>query len=147
MRTGPERTSYGHHGNLASRDELAWGIVIQRTFQRVGHLGIRHLSPDTQVPVKKHTYVCGRVILSENTGGRCRSASCALLCYLEFCTFSFLSSLFSLFKFIGQVTFTVSLPWKLPFFSQWRKNSPALICPGDTSFFLEVVHILLYCMR
>ena len=32
---------------------------------------------------------------------------------------------------------TMSLPWKLPFFSQWKENSPFLICPGDASFFFR----------
>ena len=42
---------------------------------------------------------------------------------------------------------TTSLPWKRPFFSQWKENSPCLICPGDASCLLEVVHILLFIVH
>lgn len=78
----------------------------QGSFEPVNHLGIQDLSPDTMAP-----YVCGCVILNENTlRRRCLSASCVPIFHLKVCLFLLLPSLYSLLKFVSQVIFTMSLP-------------------------------------
>ena len=143
LRTAPERTSYWHRGNLASGDELAWGVIIQSTFQHMGHLGIRHLSPDTQAPANKHTCV-GSLMRTQAGDAPPPPVGCLLSGILpDFVSFQ----PFLIIQIHWPSSITMSLPWKLPFFSQWKENSPLFICPGDASFFLEVVHILLLIVR